>query len=149
MLREGIDRSESLVRPRQRPVLTQLILMKTSPLNHEPQRTWWQPAIDHLKRVDRDLRDMPAVPGVEVRRRMVTPVHRYDDAVEGRDPRRRAIVEEPTDNLPATAAHDLTALRGPPGRAEHQYPYRWPKNCSLRGTRTRGQRLGACKIVAN
>ena len=41
------------------------------PIRHKPQRSRWQPAIEHLERVDRDLCDLAAVSSVEMSWRMV------------------------------------------------------------------------------
>jgi hypothetical protein len=63
--------------------------MHARPFPDEPQRPGWKPAVEELERLDRDLGDVPGVAGVEMRRRVVAPVHRHHDPIKGADPRHR------------------------------------------------------------
>ncbi len=71
--------------------------MQCGPLADESQGTSRQIAGDGLARGDVDLRPVLAVLSVEVRRRMVGPVHPDADAVKGADLGRHSIMSRACD----------------------------------------------------
>ena len=56
--------------------------MESCPCPDEPQRKRWKGPIENAQSGELDLRDLVAILGVEVRRRMIGAVHPYDDSVE-------------------------------------------------------------------
>lgn len=92
MLGQRLDRRQGLQFPGAHPVISELIGMESCPRSDEPQRTRWKRPIEYAQRGELDLRDLVAVLGVEVRRRMIGAVHPYDDSVERGQARHRAIV---------------------------------------------------------
>jgi hypothetical protein len=71
MLGERVDRYQRLERLGQRPVGGKLVGVQLCPFAHEPQRPRRQRPVEDFERVERDLSDVLAVLGVEVRWRMI------------------------------------------------------------------------------
>lgn len=75
MLGQGVDAFQRLMRASSVLVGAQLALVFASPFQGEAERPGRKPAVDHSKRVDRDLRGVAGILRVEVRRRVVAEVH--------------------------------------------------------------------------
>jgi hypothetical protein len=82
---EGVDRYKCLTCAGAAPVLVQFVLVQLSPGKHEAQLPPPEAAVDHLERVDSNLRGSIGVASVEVRRAVVIEVHRDHDPEEAAD----------------------------------------------------------------
>jgi len=82
MLGQRLDRHQRLQCLGTHPVIGELLGMESCPRSDEPQRTRWKRSIENAQSGELDLRDLVAILGVEVRRRMIGAVHPYDDSVE-------------------------------------------------------------------
>jgi hypothetical protein len=97
---ERIDRPKRLVSTSTTPVVAQLGLVRTRPLDHQPHRPGRNPAGENGKAFDLDRDLIVAVGGVEMRpsaRMDFVVVHPDDDPVEAADPRhgRRIVATVP------------------------------------------------------
>jgi len=92
MLGQRLDRRQGFQCLGTHPVIGELLGMESCPRSDEPQRTRWKRPIENAQSGELDLRNLVAVLGVEVRRRMIGAVHPYDDSVERGQARHRAIV---------------------------------------------------------
>jgi hypothetical protein len=72
------------------PVREELVLVQFSPGEHEAKLSAAEAALDHLQRVDADLRAALGVAGVEVGRTVIVEVHRDHDAGDPARARTRA-----------------------------------------------------------
>lgn len=105
MLGQCLDRRQRLERLGAHPVISQLLGMEARPSPDEPQRPRWERPVENSQAGELDLRNLIAILGVEVRRRMIRPVHPDDDSVERGQARHDAIVGHSaadTANSPST-----------------------------------------------
>ncbi len=119
MLGQRLDRRQRLQRLRARPVISELLGMEACPRPDKPQRTRWKRSIENSQRGKLYLGRLITVLGVEVRRRMVGAVHPYDDPVERRQARHRAIVCYSAADLTDSPSAEVTSLGG---RVEMRFP---------------------------
>jgi hypothetical protein len=99
MLGKRFDRRQGLQCLGTHPVIGELLGMESCPRSDEPQRTRWKRPVENAQSGELDLRNLVAVLGVEVRRRMIGAVHPYDDSVERGQTRHRAIVDYSTADM--------------------------------------------------
>jgi hypothetical protein len=85
---------EGLERLRELPVLGKLVRVQLRPFTHEAERTWRKRTVENLERLKLDLGDVLTLLGVEVRGRVVGPIHVNHDSVEGGQPRHAPIFDD-------------------------------------------------------
>jgi hypothetical protein len=91
---ERLDLPQCLTQASQPPVLKQIDLMKLGPRENKPKLPAPKRAIEHLQRVDPDLRRAIRVAGMEMRWPMVIEVHRDHDPKEAANRRHPPIVSD-------------------------------------------------------
>ena len=100
MLGQRVDLEQRLERLSQVPRAGELVGVQLRPLADQAQLPGRQVSVEHLEGSRRDLRDVLAVLSVEVRRRVIRPVHVDHDPVERRKTRHPAIVRDPAGAKP-------------------------------------------------
>src|SRR5579875_1167561 len=111
MLGQRVDRIQRFQCLRELPVVLELGGVQLSPLADQPHRPGRKLTVDDLQGSEPDLGNVLAVLRVEVRRRVIGPIHVDHDPVEGRHPRHPAIVAGAPASLAPAAANGVRATR--------------------------------------
>lgn len=101
MLGQRVDLKQRLERLSQLPRAGELVGVQLRPLADQAQLPGRQVSVEHVEGSQRDLRDGLAVLSVEVRRRVIGPVHVDHDPVERRKTRHPSIVRDPAAAKPS------------------------------------------------